>query len=300
MIYKKRVEPYQLVLLKTLHRRMILSKTDQKLYDNLKKGYEGELRFDEFTENLKLDCLILNDLLLKVNNQTFQIDSLIIMNHVIHIYEIKNYAGNYYYENNRLFQKDGTEISNPFIQLERTQSLLRQFLLHLKVSIPVHASIVFINPDFILYQAPLDKPFIFQPQLNQLRIQLNSTHQNLTQQYKSLAEKLINFHIKENPYQQIPQYDYIQLRKGIPCAACYSFSTIIKGYKCICKEYRYAEQVELAIERNAKEFQFLFPKEPLTTKKMVDWCQIGSKFTVRRVLQNSFTKLGKKRWVHYI
>ncbi|WP_138919056.1 nuclease-related domain-containing protein [Ornithinibacillus scapharcae] len=53
-----------------------------------------------------------NDLLLQVSNQTFQIDSLVIADK-IYVYEIKNYQGDFYYDNDRLYNRSNFEISNP-------------------------------------------------------------------------------------------------------------------------------------------------------------------------------------------
>lgn len=54
-----------------------MSKQDQYNLYTLNKGFEGELQFDALLEKLTCDCLILNDLILSLNNQTFQIDSLV-------------------------------------------------------------------------------------------------------------------------------------------------------------------------------------------------------------------------------
>lgn len=300
MIYKPRKEPYLLSILEILNRRMALSKTDRQLYYNLKKGYEGEVRFDGFIVKAEIDCLILNDLLLKVNNQTFQIDSLLITNHAIHFFEIKNYSGDFYYENNHFYHKGGAEISNPLIQMERTKSLLRQLLLQLDISIPVHASIIFINPDFTMYQAPLDKPFIFSSQLNRLQSKLIFTHLKLNKIHKHVAKQLLDCHINENPYQQIPNYNFTQLHKGMTCTICHSFNNVVKGLKFICGECGHIERIDLAIVRCTKEFQLLFPGETITTHKIAEWCKVHSKKTVQRVLESHFTMVGKKRWVYYV
>lgn len=98
MIAKPRKEPAELSILKLLDVRMNLSSVEKRYYFNLKKGYEGELQFDSLVEKLECDCLVLNDLLLKVNNTTFQIDSLIITADALYFFEIKNYEGDYYYE----------------------------------------------------------------------------------------------------------------------------------------------------------------------------------------------------------
>lgn len=95
MCYKARLEPVDLQILKFLNTRIFLPPEQKKYYFKLKKGFEGETRFDLLTAKLQKECLILNDLLLKVNNSSFQIDSTIIFQGTIYLFEVKNYEGQF-------------------------------------------------------------------------------------------------------------------------------------------------------------------------------------------------------------
>jgi len=281
---------------------MTLEKNDRQYYYNLSKGYEGELLFDTYLEKVTCDCLILNDLLLSQNNQTFQIDSLLILPNSIHIFEIKNYEGEYYFESNRFFKKDHKEISNPLIQLQRTETLLRQWLTKYNFSIPIQSSVVFINPGFTLYQAPLDKPLILPTQLNQFIKSLNPEQFKLNIQNKNLADKLIDLHILEYPVQVLPTYHYHDLQKGVKCNTCSSFSISSTRYRSdiICSKCHSNEKVESAVIRTIEEFQLLFPEEKITANKMYEWCSLEiSQRTLRRILNKYLTKAGANRWIYY-
>ncbi|MBP2076595.1 nuclease-related domain-containing protein [Oceanobacillus polygoni] len=161
MPYKPRTKSRGLQVLHALDKRKKLTNKEKQHYFNLNKGYEGEALFDHFTAKLKCECFILNDLLLETNNTSFQIDCLIITGDKFYIYEVKNYEGDYHYQSDKLFKKPRLEIINPLHQLSRSESLLRQLLLTLGFIPQIDASVVFINPSFTLYQAPLDKPFSF-------------------------------------------------------------------------------------------------------------------------------------------
>ena len=50
------------------------------------------------------------------------------------------------------------------------------------------------------------------------------THSRITNKEKLLAEKLISNHMSKSDYSNIPSFDYEQLKKGITCAVCRSFS----------------------------------------------------------------------------
>ncbi|GAB3059916.1 nuclease-related domain-containing protein [Virgibacillus ainsalahensis] len=300
MPYKSRTKPKELVILELLNKRKELTSKEKQHYLNLSKGYEGERVFDDFTKKLTYECLILNDLLLEVNNTTFQIDSLVIAQGKIHFYEVKNYEGDYYYQSDKLFKKPRFEVINPLHQLSRSESLLRQLLLSLDFNPQIDASVVFINPNFTLYQAPLDKPIIFPTQINRYIENLNSTPLKLTEKHKKLADQLLALHKTQSPYSQSPSYDYDQIQKGITCSECRSFSVAVEKRKCVCHECGFKETVTTAVLRTVKEFQILFPDEKLTTNVIHNWCQIvESKKPIRRILATNFNTKGQKQGTYY-
>jgi hypothetical protein len=300
MIYKPRTESNELLILKFLNSRMDLSDKDKQHYLNLKKGFEGEVLFDSLTEKLQCECLILNDLLLKFKNTTFQIDSLIIVPEDIYCFEVKNLEGDYFYEQERLYMKTRSEISNPLIQLNRSESLLRQLLSSLGFKIPITASVVFINPEFTLYQAPLDKPFIFPTQVNRYLKKLNTIPSKLTRKHTLLAEKLVSLHINDSPYKQIPAYNYGHLRKGFTCEKCTSFSISVEGKKCICKDCGHVEGLEDSVLRSVRELKLLFPDQKITTNIIHEWCGVvESKKTIKNILDKNFKLVGVHQWAYF-
>ncbi|AZV45241.1 nuclease-related domain-containing protein [Peribacillus asahii] len=300
MAYKSRTKSSRLLILKSLNIRMNLSDNESQQYFNLEKGYEGEGIFDTFTEKLQCECLILNDLLLKMNGSLFQIDSLIITSEAIYFYEVKNYEGDYYYESDRIYKNPKFEIINPINQLSRSESLLRQLLHNLGFNLPINASVVFINPEFTLYQSPLNKPFIFPTQVNRYLNKLNKISLKLNEKHKMLADKLVELHIEDSPFQQLPPYDYDQLRKGMTCVKCDSFAIYVQGHKCICKGCGHKELAETTIMQSVEELKLLFPKQKITTNLIYDWCKVvKSKKRIRRILEKNYKKVGVHQWSFY-
>ncbi|WP_233549358.1 nuclease-related domain-containing protein [Lysinibacillus yapensis] len=279
---------------------MELSKEDQLNFFNLKKGYEGEKLFDTFLEKLECDVLVLNDLLLSSSNQTFQLDTLLVTNNLVYIFEIKNYFGDFYFKNDRLFQKNDNEVSNPLNQLQRSELLLRQLLHKLGFSIPVQSMVIFINEAFTLYLAPLDKPFILPTQLKTFFQKINSHKSTLDMQHKKMAEKLSSLHMQQHPHQKRPSYNNDQLQTGMSCGACQSLTITIQNKKSICTTCKNEESIDSALIRNANEYSLLFPNEKITLPKIMDWCRIiTSKKQLRRVLDNNYQKVSKRRWTYY-
>nr|WP_106784446.1 nuclease-related domain-containing protein [Lysinibacillus timonensis] len=302
MILKERTESPELQIFKALNNRMSLLEKDKQYYFNLKKGYEGELLFDSYIKKVQSDCLIINDLLLKFNNSTFQIDTLILMADSLFIFEVKNFDGDFYYESNsdKIFTKSKVEIVNPMIQLKRTESLLRQLLHSLGFTITINSSIVFVNPEVTLYQAPIEAPFIFPTQLNRLVKQLNGKYSKITEKHKLIANKLLSLNLKESPHSVIPDFEYEKLEKGITCEFCHSFLDSIEGRKCVCKKCGHVETVASAVIRSVREFKLLFPDRKITTNLIHEWCNIvESKKRVQRILESNFSMVGKYRWAFF-
>jgi hypothetical protein len=301
MELKKRTPSRELQILNILSYRYILSEKEKNHYLKLKKGYEGELMFDQILrQNLHNECLIIQDLLLTSFNTTFQIDTLIIFHNKIEFFEVKNYEGEYTYEKDKFFKNKDYKITNPEHQLDRAETLLRQLLLNHGFSIPINARVVFINPEFTLFNSPSDKPFIQPSQINSLLKKLNSNVKRLTVQNRVIADKLISLHQVNTPHQMLPTYNYDLLRKGICCYHCHSSSIILKGHDSFCKECGESEKLSDAIIRSTQELKLLYPDELVTTDKIYDWCSIiPSKQRIRRILMKKFKLISKRRWSYF-
>lgn len=301
MLYQPRTKSQELTTLELLSKRKNLTSQEKQLYLNLEKGYEGEKLFDRYMEELlQSDCLILNDLLLQVNNTTFQIDSLIIAQGKTYLYEVKNHEGDYYYQSDKFFKKPNFEVVNPLHQLSRCESLFRQLLLKNGFNPPTHASVVFINPNFTLYGAPLDKPIIFPTQIEWYVNNLKAKNYKVTDRDMKIANKLMELHQVDTPFSQLPHFEFEQLQKGIVCSECYSFSIVIEKSLYICKHCHHKETITNAILNAIRELQILFPDKKITTNLVYDWCKgIKSKKTISRMLNTHFKKVGEHRWTYY-
>lgn len=302
MAFKPRTKSSELVTLESLNKRMSLPPKDKQYYISLKKGFEGEKKFDLWREKLSSECLILNDLLLQINNTIFQIDSLVITALRIFIYEVKNFEGDYIYDpqSNKFFIMPNQEIVNPLLQMERCESLLNQLLSKHGMNFPLEGEVVFINDAFTLYQAPPNQPIIFLSQLKKYFTKMNGISAPLSSQHFALAEKLASLHITDPEYKKIPPYSYDKLRKGITCRKCNSFSITIKRVNSICESCGFTEKIPEAVMRTVREFQVLFPEEKITARIIQDWCQaVKSKRVIANILAQNFRQVGENRWSHY-
>lgn len=300
LLYKSRQLSKELQILQILNQRMTLSEKDKRYFQHLTKGYEGEKHFDALTETISSQCYILNDLLLQQNNTTFQIDTLILFQEAIFIFEVKNYSGDFYYEKDRLYKEPQFEIQNPLNQLQRTESLLRQLLRSIECSLPIEAFIVFIHPEFTLYQAPRNQQFIFPTQIHQTIQKFNEMPSTLHQQHKQLADELLALHIENTSFSQYPLYTHEQLKKGIICNQCASFSISIQYQVCICEQCGHKELVSTVVLQAIRDYQLLFPNEKITTNRIYDWCGTAiSRKRIQAILAKNFMQIGVKQWAYY-
>jgi hypothetical protein len=300
MAYKDRSESLLLKTLRILNRHIELTADDKKYYLNQEKGFKGEVQFDLLTEKLQSNCYTLNDLQLDFNKSSFQIDSSLIYQETYFHLEVKNYEGEYCYENGNFKVLNGNDILNPIDQLKRGNLLLRQLLKSLGSQLNVESYVIFINPYFTLYQAPPDLPIILPTKLERFLKSLEKKPCRLNGSHKNLADKLISLHQTESPYTQLPSYEYDQLKKGITCNKCYSFSVSVLGKKVVCQSCGCEEMVTSAVMRMVGEFKLLFPDRKITTNVIHDWCRVvHSKKTINRILGKNLIIKGVHQWTYY-
>ena len=130
----------------------------------------------------------------KVNNSVLQIDTALLTQGIIYLFEVKNYEGDYYIDNDRWFSISKTEIKNPLHQLKRNKYLFRRLLQDLGVHFSIESYLVFINPHFNLFQAPLNQSIIFPTQLKRFLKKINSLSSKLTDKHLKLSELLVSKH----------------------------------------------------------------------------------------------------------
>lgn len=271
--------------------------------EKLEKGYAGELQWDSLiTSGLSSsNYLMMNDLLLtNSGGHTFQIDSLLLKRKFI-IFEVKNYEGEYFLENNRWYTLSKVEIQSPLIQLQRTEIAFRRLLKDLGINIPVEAYLVFVNPEFTLFHAPIHSSMLLPSQLNRFIQTVNRDNFGITAQDEAHAEEIISCHLDNNPFERLPNYSYQELTKGIPCSLCGKFLFPFSQSYIYCKSCGNKESVEAAVLRSVVEYKKLFPDKQLTTNGVSDWCgEVVSEKSVRRILKKQFISQSSKRYTYFI
>ncbi|WP_170885524.1 nuclease-related domain-containing protein [Bacillus alkalicellulosilyticus] len=301
MIINLRLEPLELTILRSLNERMELPDKEKQSLLTQQKGYQGELQFDEWFRSLTTVGIYLQNMLFECNQTMFQIDSLFITSNTIYIFEVKNYEGDFFIEGDRWYTLARNEIKNPLLQLNRSENLFRRLLQDIGNTSPVKSYLVFIHPDFQLYQAPLHSPIVFSSQLNRFKRTLESHTSRLTSVYYKLAKKLFALQLSEYPYLRLPRYDFFSLDKGILCRACNSNETTKHSNLIKCSKCGSSEKEDTAVKRMVEDYKLLFPKERVTTSRVKEWCKIiESNKTFHRILKKYYSKQGDGKGTYFI
>lgn len=283
-----------------MNKRMKLTEDEQMYYLNQEKGFQGEVQFDRLTEKLQRDCHILNDLQLESNKSSFQLDSSLIFQETYSLFDVKNFEGEYVYGDEYFKTPSGRDIQNPLDQLKRSKLLLSNLLQSVGSKLTVEAYVIFINPQFTLFQTPPDLPFVLPTQLDRFMRKLDQKPSRLNQSHKNLADKLISLHQTVPPKIQLPNYSYETVKKGLTCCKCDSFSVMIVGKKLICGKCGVEEMVTVAVMRNVEEFKLLFPERKITTNVILEWCGVvDSRKRISRVLGKNLKITGLGQWAFY-
>lgn len=298
MFKKTRSIPAELILLRILNYRTRLSDKEKLQLANKEKGYQGEVKFDTLIHDL--DTLIVNDLLLEVGDTIFQIDTLIIFYRRIYLIDVKTYEGEYCYDAGVFKTISGIEKKDPMLQLNRCHSSLRQLLQKYGYDLPIDSFLVFINPEYTLFQPAQNPQIILPTQVNSFIKKLNKMTSKLTDKHHKIADLIISLHITENPYVRLPKYNYDKMEKGITCGSCHSFDVSVFRTKITCKICGCEERVESAVLRNVDELRILFPEIKITTKLVQEWCKvITSTKMIRRILKTHFKAIGNMKDSYY-
>lgn len=302
MAFKEREKPFRLLVMESLANRMNLTREDRNKYANWVKGYNGEVQFDAITEQLKCESLVLNDLYLTVRGKKFQIDTLVITAKCLYIYEVKNFEGEYYYENEKMYYgRTKKEVFDPLYQIKNAESALRQLVDQMGYNWAIKKHIVFINRDFALFQAPKNNGILLPGMVKSHFSMVNEITGRLNQNHYRFAKEIKSLHMEDFSLHNVPYFEKELLKKGVTCFYCGSFiRCFTKNRVCICQHCSKEESISQTIIRHAQEYNRLFPDQKITTAAIWEWCDTQLSISrVRYIFNQHLIAKGTGRWRYY-
>lgn len=297
------VAPVPLLLYETLLSRTELSPEEKLRYEQLHKGFIGEKTLERTLTSLTLKNIVhLFDSLFEITETEFQIDCILLSSDTIFLLEVKNYTGDYYIENDKIFNvRTRTQIYNPLNQLERSEFLFKRLLNEMRVDMQVRSYIVFINRDFMLYGASVQLPMIFPSQVERFLRKIDANAKPLTRNVLQLQRKLTEWRKERSAYERLPEYDISQLKRGLFCKKCSGELDRNGKQLLICTNCKQNYHLEEAALYAIAQYHLLFPKRKITPKNIIDWCggSLSNNF-IRKILNNNLNILEKGGHTHYV
>lgn len=281
--------------------RVKLQHHEQRTFETLRHGYQGERTFAAALEKyLTKDVEKLFDLTLNIGGSVTQLDSLLFFQNEIYHFEVKYMKGNYLFEQDRwYYTANQKEIRNPLHQLSRANLLLQEFLRKQKVSIKIKSYLVFVHPNFFLYQAPQNQALIFPNQLKQFITQLENIP-NLPAKQTGSKQLLMEAHQEKNPFEKVPIHPYESFIKGLICKKCRRVMQRSTTRTWKCSDCQSTEELQSAVWRSIKEFGILFPESKITVDEIYHWCgKTVSKSCIRGVLKRNMEMMLNGRYSSY-
>lgn len=299
MAYKQRQKPWILCVYEALAKRMKLGAGDQYYLLNRDGGFRGECGLDVLTDALDSRCLVLNDLQLRHDGSSIQIDTLVICPDKLVVYETKNHKGDHLWGPLTFRKPSGATMENPSFQLKRTMARLEVLLTDLKIVMPIEGFVVFINPEFNLLSDQKIEEYLLHGQIPR-HFQNFRVRGAIGPDQQRLADSLIRMHNPRFYAEELPAIDYGKLRKELFCLDCGSAVRLdgIKSVYCpVCKK---RGRTTKTILYNIEEFRLLFPDAKVTTPRMAEWCGMDNKDRIYRVLRKNYKAVGKCHGRHYV
>lgn len=215
-----REKPYNLQILEKLNARLTLDSSVKKYYINLSSSFKSECQFDQMfkaTPFHTLPSFSLN----QDFERSFQIDLLVFTANCIYLYELKNLQSPTQVSGNLFITAKGTQYENPLIQLNRTDANFKKLLEKENINMPVKSYLVFTHPNFYLYNADINNPYIFAGQIPSHIQNLIQSQRPVDIKAKNMALSLASLSFDNSRSDRnLPIYSINDLAKG--SLVCYA------------------------------------------------------------------------------
>ncbi|MCD2138726.1 nuclease-related domain-containing protein [Salinicoccus halitifaciens] len=299
MFLNKRNKSNELNYLEVLSIRAELTDQERKTLERLRKGYAGEQLYDRILDEVGHEQVnIFRDIWIKADKSLTQIDSLIISDETVIINEIKNYSGQYKYDNNNWYIGKAQISDDPLIQSRRAASKLIKIFRENNMSIHVENKVIFPNPYFILdtndeqCRASIVKR-------DRLKYYFRTFNQLPSwSRHEKIIELLKSYTVAEPAHPQ--QADDNRLTFGRYCPSCTSFNLQSHRSFTICRDCHHKSDNKAHVLAAVRDFQILFNEQNVTTtaiQKMLN--HEISNTTVKRYLRQYCTPANNGRFRTY-
>lgn len=283
-----RKKSHELQWLEIMNQRNGLNEEEIKIYQRLKRGYQGELEFDKmcdfFLEN-KLD--VMDDLTLHFQNNTIQIDKLIMSENTLYLIDIKYYRGHYIFEKNEWRVGQRILSNNIFEQLRRAVRVVQNIVHEADLKMNIKGVLVFINPkSSIEVIDAVHEEVMSYDQVSSWLMKMNNNNADGNPQWKNILRM---FEIENyRTTRACDEQRFKDLKKGIRCTNCGSFDVEEGWYKIACS-CGYVEIRETAYVRTICEYGVIMHDKDIKKKDLKTFFKNYKDDYLKRMLAKHFT-----------
>lgn len=269
MFLNKRLMSSEFLYYKALEKRTELNFKEKRNLYNIEKGFDGECLYDKIFDEIGHESVyVLRGLYLKAGKSITQFDSIVISMDRVVVNEIKNYSGDYLYENNAWYRNGKQLKDNAHIQLSRAKGKIIQLRDEAGLHFNVEGAVIFTGDDFRL-TTESDHIWSETVMLNQLRNYFREFKDDrIGDKAKSIVRHIKNA-IAENPYFE-EEVDISRLQRGLYCGACGSFELIKGRFQYTCASCGSIESNETHLLRTMSDHKFLFYNHPMTKRSILE------------------------------
>lgn len=272
MFINERTKPHELIYYEALSARTSLMKKEAAKFENVKKGYEGEMLYDRILDSIGHgNVLIYRDLFLSIDGSVTQYDTLIISDIGIISNEIKNFSGSVTVRDGSWYRGNFSIPNDAFSQLNRAVGKLMELRNTSRSDFKVSGKLIFPNDNFTFHS---------DDQSNWNKIILRSGLRDYFRQFNQSGivagnkaqyiSWLISSSIVENPYFK-PAVDKTRLKFGLYCGRCGSFNLSKKRFHLTCNKCGSTECNETHLLRAMNDYKFLFYNQPMTRNSLLEF-----------------------------
>ncbi|WP_271400518.1 nuclease-related domain-containing protein [Salinicoccus roseus] len=242
--------------LRVMAERNGLDESGRRRLDALDTGHAGECEFDRWIEEFGGEgWRVYRDVWIDAGGPT-QIDTMIVMEAGIFIFDVKNYSGAYAYSGGKWSVNGRPLIKDIFVQLKRSMEKVQFMMREIDPSVPAEGAIIFINEHFSFEaEDAVQDRVVMRHCLKKHILGMARGQLRLRMPVEALCREIEAFFI-DCPYSP-PRCDaalYLRVDKGLRCHRCGEFEHEVMRYHFRCLYCGYREAKEKAVLRSICEY----------------------------------------------
>lgn len=285
--------------------RMELTEKEKQELNRLEKGNEGENMVVDFIQKFgHPNWKILRNITFDAESPV-EIDILVVGKIGWVAFEVKNYEGDFTYDNGSCYYNQTQMTRDIVAQARRVHLKMTQLNQNLQLTNSVKTALTFTNEhnEITIQQPPNSIQVLKRNQLKNFiqELALQEAHAYSRISIEEQVETLENLNIGNSKY--LPLLDeevFGEMKKGIYCPLCKSFSMKRSRQKFYCT-CGHKEFLKDAVERTIDEYAQLFHDRDLTTSEIVSFINNETSYElVYKVLRENFVVVGESRSKFYV